>query len=167
MWGVKQHQQPQQSQPKCQLPNCQALVTTDGLQGDILKRSNYPALGRTCNAACYKIEIGNRECPLLEVKPQSALVPWYSEERGAMKDAPALGLTGQAKEFCSRVNSRKTSFVGQRKVSMSKFKLFGQWKWQIFIMFNPSRSSLFFSKICSYVSLVLKAFYNSLRHSLL
>lgn len=154
--------------PRSHHPNAcclivQPWVTTDRLQGDILKRRNCPGVGRTGNAACYKIVIGNRQHPLLGVKTQSAFVPWCSEERGTMKEVPALWQDRQMNSAAALTAGRQILY--ERKFSVCKFKLFGQWKWEIFIMFSRSRSSLFFSKISSYVSLVLKAFHNSLRHS--
>lgn len=155
--------------PRSHNPNASCLIVeswviTDRLQGVILKRRNYPAVGGTRNAACYETGIGNRQRPLLEVKTQSAFVPWYSEERGTMK--AAVQLTGQANEFCSSVNSRKTNFVGQRKFSMSMFKLFGQSKCR-FSLCSTETEVLYSLLKFFYVSLVLTAFYNSLRHSLL
>lgn len=161
---MKQHQEPQKPQPKCQLPYCRVLGNNRQTSRSHFEKEEYPAVGGTHNAACYETGIGNRQRPLLEVKTQSAFVPWYSEERGTMK--AAVQLTGQANEFCSSVNSRKTNFVGQRKFSMSMFKLFGQSKCR-FSLCSTETEVLYSLLKFFYVSLVLTAFYNSLRHSLL
>lgn len=139
---MKQHQEPQKSQPKCQLPHCQVLGNNRETPRGHLKRRSHPAVG---NAACYKTVIGNRQQPLLE-DPVCicALVGGRkrSHEGCSSADRTAKLILQQC---WYGVNSRKTNFVGHRKTSVIKFKLFGQQKWQIFIMFNRSRSSLFSS----------------------
>lgn len=115
------------------------------------------------NAACSKTVDSYRQCHCLKWRAGLHLC-LGTVKKSTMKAAGWSDRTGKwiLEQCWYGVNSGKINFCRMRK-----FKLFGQRKYQIFAMYNRSRISLFSSEVCSCFSLLLKAIYNSLRHSLL
>lgn len=169
---MKQYQEPQKSQPECQL-TCQPL----GSQRQISKRHfeqegntlQWVCTGRTHNTASSKAvdSYGQHHC--LKWRAGLHLCLGTGGERGTTKAAGWSDRTGKwiLQQRWHGVNSGKVNFCRTENIvneqvqtvwteKMSDFHHVQQ-KQKFFIL----RWSLFI------FSLVLKEFYNSLRHSLL
>lgn len=167
---MKQYWESQKSQPKCQLTVVKPWVATDRLQEDILKRRKYPAVGvHWKNASCRLLQNCRQlqATSLLEEKSRSAFVPWYSEERGITKAAGWSDRTGRwiLQQCWHGVNSGKIHFRRAENVVNKQVQTVWTEKMSDFRHVQQKQRFLF-SEAYSYFFLLLKAFYNSLRHSI-